>query len=976
MTTTTAMKSFIEVQLPVSRLSKESYKERKSNYSQTLTGLGKWWGRKPLILVRAILLGLLMPTSDDPKKDCDIFLKILTMDNEGLWRRKTKHIPFEEVYSRLTEEERELWFDEREPLFQDEQNFHRKYVFKSDTEGRDVLQRLVFNRLSYDEKLEYCGRPEQIIGPSDEAWSEINSHLGTNANTLQELMLQLGERQFGRTPLIGDAFCGGGSIPFEAARLGCAVYASDLSPVATMLTWAALNIVGGNPGVIKEITEIQQNIYNALMRQFTEWGIENNRDGWRADTYLYCNEVICPECLWMVPLLPSCVIGEGTRTIVKLQPDEADQCFCILIESGVPRSEVISARENSTVKNSNLICPHCCRSTPISMLRGDRRFSDKTEYGLRLWENYDLVPQPDDIFQERLYCIRWIETYVDNEGKVQSRRHYRAPDEDDLDREKKVLDLLQIQFPAWQEKGYIPSRKIVGGNKTSEPIRTRGWTHWHHLFNPRQLLTLGLLFEGIETAQSIETAAKVGLLLSASKCCDYNSRLSRWDPHSANEKNKQVFSNQALNTLFNYSARATYSLHTAFFGQWKTNQVGAEHRVEPSDARSVSVDCDIWLTDPPYADAIYYHELSEFFLAWYDKQLYKCFPEWYTDSKRVLAISGSTHAFRKAMVDCYRNLAAHMSNEAFQVVMFTHQDVSVWADLALILWAAGLRVSTAWCIATETDSALKEGNYVQGTVILVLCKQTSNETAFYDELYPQVENEVKNQLRMMLDLEDKENPNFSDTDYQLASYAAALRVLTQYRSIGDLDVAQELARERKKGEISPIEQIISDAVKVACDYLIPQGFDAFIWRTLTPDERFYLKGLDLESHGEYRTGAYQELARGFGIKEYKHLLSSGKANQTRLKTATEFSTKVLSESGFGASLVRNVLFAIREVVHSEKIQDGKTWLRDEVQDYWDHRKSLIEILRYISKMEYAGERWKVDARASRLLAGALENDYT
>ena len=32
--------TFIETQFPVSRLSKESYKERKANYSQTLTGLG------------------------------------------------------------------------------------------------------------------------------------------------------------------------------------------------------------------------------------------------------------------------------------------------------------------------------------------------------------------------------------------------------------------------------------------------------------------------------------------------------------------------------------------------------------------------------------------------------------------------------------------------------------------------------------------------------------------------------------------------------------------------------------------------------------------------------------------------------------------------------------------------------------------------------------------------------------------------
>ncbi|MBL0293781.1 MAG: DUF1156 domain-containing protein, partial [Saprospiraceae bacterium] len=55
--------SFIEVQFPVSKISKESYKERKAVQGQTLTGLGKWWGRKPLILVRATILGMLMPAT-------------------------------------------------------------------------------------------------------------------------------------------------------------------------------------------------------------------------------------------------------------------------------------------------------------------------------------------------------------------------------------------------------------------------------------------------------------------------------------------------------------------------------------------------------------------------------------------------------------------------------------------------------------------------------------------------------------------------------------------------------------------------------------------------------------------------------------------------------------------------------------------------------------------------------------------------
>ena len=67
-------KTFIETQFPVSLVSKESYKERKAGASQTLTGLGKWWGRKPLILVRASILGMLMPASDNPQKDREVFL--------------------------------------------------------------------------------------------------------------------------------------------------------------------------------------------------------------------------------------------------------------------------------------------------------------------------------------------------------------------------------------------------------------------------------------------------------------------------------------------------------------------------------------------------------------------------------------------------------------------------------------------------------------------------------------------------------------------------------------------------------------------------------------------------------------------------------------------------------------------------------------------------------------------------------------
>ncbi|PJE79056.1 hypothetical protein CI610_01985 [invertebrate metagenome] len=239
--------------------------------------------------------------------------------------------------------------------------------------------------------------------------------------------------------------------------------------------------------------------------------------------------------------------------------------------------------------------------------------------------------------------------------------------------------------------------------------------------------------------------------------------------------------------------------------------------------------------------------MSQYFLAWYEGQLPKAFPEWYADTRKALAVKGSGEDFKRSMVEVYRNLSDNMPDNGLQMVQFTHQDPSVWADLGMILWAAGLHVSAAWTIATETTSGLKKGNYVQGTVLLILRKRLDDLDAFTDELPPEIEDAVKDQLDHMTAIDDQDQPNFGDTDYQLAAYAAALRVLTQYSEIEGINIENELYREKKKGQKSEFEKLIDQAVEIACNHLVPAGFDEFQWKSLTADERLYLKGLELKS---------------------------------------------------------------------------------------------------------------------------------
>ena len=84
---------------------------------------------------------------------------------------------------------------------------------------------------------------------------------------------------------MGDSFCGGGSIPFEAARIGCEAFGSDLNPVAGLLTWASLNLLGGGKEVQEEVMRVQAEALAAADRQVTDWGIEHNDRGERADAY-------------------------------------------------------------------------------------------------------------------------------------------------------------------------------------------------------------------------------------------------------------------------------------------------------------------------------------------------------------------------------------------------------------------------------------------------------------------------------------------------------------------------------------------------------------------------------------------------------------------------------------------------------------------------------------------------------------------
>ena len=985
--------ALIQVVFPAQKVSFEAQRERKAVQSQTLTGLGSYWkGRKPLVLVRAIVLGSLLPQTGDNERDLEIFEKLMAFDDHGLARRafaqndlKPKQIAARIALSNPWDY---FTFTGRDELPEDDRLLNLECPFDTDEEGislrwaRDlsddaklqIIERALATFPTYEEKASFCKRPEEV----DEAWlyapiwPAVNDHYaqwGIKARSFPELVEQMGILRFGHRPRVGDTFSGGGSIPFEAARLGSDVYASDLNPVACMLTWGALNIVGATEEGRKSIAKRQQKLAEAVDKEVTKLGVEHDEHGNRAKAYLYCLEVKCPETGWLVPLCPSWVVSKSRNIVARLTPDHDDKRFEIDLIYNASKDQMREA-DKGTVQDGALSYELDGRTyrTPIKTLRGDFRSENgKTVNILRQWGQHDFIPKMDDVFRERLYAIQWIERDSLERGRLKT--YFAAVTQADIAREERVKNIVNDNLERWQQDGLLPDMEIEPGAETTRLGRERGWTHWHHLFSARQLLFLSLV---PRAAHSDPEAA-----IFFAKLLDWNSKLCRYGTGAARESIAQTFYNQAFNTFLNYGVRS-FGFSKGYLTEIPAVSPirGDMIAVENLPAADAQQECELWITDPPYADAVNYHEITEFFIAWLRRNPPEAFRGWTWDSRRALAIKGSGDDFRRGMVDAYRAMADHMPDNGMQCVMFTHQDTGVWSDMVGIFWAAGLQVAAAWYIATETTSEIKKGGYVQGTVILMLRKRPAGERSGFKQLIlPAVRTEVERQIESMMHLneevKDKHGePVFNDSDLQMAGYAAALKVLTAYTHIGGDDVTSFALRPRQRGEETVVDEIVRQAAEAANSLLVPEELEAETWSRLTGIQRFYLRMMDMETTGASKLDNYQNFAKAFRVDDYGKVMGNMAANSAQLKHVPEFASRDLTDSTeIGPTWLGRLIIGLQQFLAETEPQVVVSQIQEDLPDFLEVRPVLINMLFFIERK--APEQQVRDA--AEILGGRLKN---
>jgi putative DNA methylase len=676
----------------------------------------------------------------------------------------------------------------------------------------------------------------------------------------------------------------------------------------------------------------------------------------------------------MIPLSPSWIISPKQRTVAKLIPNHDQQRFDIQVRSSVSPGE-IRAAEHGTVNDGNVVYELEGKTyrTPIRTLRGDYRDKEGTiKNRVRHWDKRDFKPTPDDVFQERLYAIQWITK--DTLNKKNKKTYFVSVTQEDLQREHKVERIVQDNLGRWQDEGLVPDMEIEPGGppryQGKSLIVNLGWRYWHHLFNARQLL-----LQATASKKWRQSSAPLLGMLNIAKMADFSAKLCRWKPSQGGGLGGPVgvFSNQALNAFYNYATRAWAGFSDSSF-KLVNEPLPLEYSVRSETADELAQECDLWITDPPYANAVMYHEITDFFIGWLRKNPPPPFDEWIWDSRRDLAIKGSGDDFRRSMVDAYTAMTKYMPGNGMQCVMFTHQDTYIWSDMVNIFWAAGLQVVGAWYIATETTSELKKGGFVQGTVILMLCKRPAGDRpGFKQRILPQVKGEVDSQIKQMLHLNTETEakmgtPVFNDSDLQMAGYAAALKMLTGFTTIGGEDVTTFALRPRRKGETTVVDEIVQQSAETANSLLVPDGLDSETWHTLAGIQRFYLRMLDMETTGASKLDNYQNFAKAFRVQEYAAVMASIKPNAARLKSITELKPRDLTDrTELGPTPLGALIVAIQEFLAEKEPEVVLANLRDAVVDYLHLRPVLIDMTDFIASKARAAEvRRAAEAIASRM----------
>ena len=633
-----------------------------------------------------------------------------------------------------------------------------------------------------------------------------------------------------------DPTAGGGSIPFEAARLGATTLSNDLNPVAALLERATIEYpIRHGLQLIETFNGIQDRFIKSATPRFVD---VFPREG--ADTqvlaYLWARTVSCPYCEGLVPLSPNWRLApDGTGVHLRTGPgDTTRRCEFVIVSKA-------SEHSAATVADGDGTCPFpdCGRVIDGTEIKKQAQAGGMGEQLFAI------------VFKRRIAT----KTKSGKAGRDKWERGYRAPRPED-DNSVAIAERLTDKMEEWQALDYVPSEAFPVDSNDDRPIQY-GMPLWRDLFSPRQLLGhctavevyRELLAEVDARGQlnDVTRAAFVYLALALDKMADYNSRMCRW--HGKREVMVNTFDRHDFSFKWSYAEMAPLIVGLGY--DWVIGAVGkcieelvalarpdTKHdgqllRPEAIKPPSVTITCkpgealdhiddasvDVVVMDPPYYDNVMYAELSDFFYVWLKRTAGHVVPELFTrqltdkDNEAVAnpaKFAGQKGAKALARRD-YQDRMARIFEECRRVLkpngimtlMFTHKATGAWDALTKGLMQAGFTITASWPINTEAEGSLhiKNKSAANSTIFLVCRPRTADiandATDYWEDVEPLVARAVRARV------EEFQAAGIGGVDLYLASFGPALEEFSRHWPLkrGTPRPKPEAIRRRKQVEL-------------------------------------------------------------------------------------------------------------------------------------------------------------------------------
>jgi putative DNA methylase len=843
-------KKLIEVSLPLDAINAASAREKSIRHGHPST-LHLWWARRPLAACRAVIFGQLV---DDPSSCPEEFPTAEEQDRE----RERLHgvieamVPWEASTNELA-------------------LHHARYEI-----ARSVARN---------------GSP-----PVPTEWRKV-AHAKDVIDYLQN-----------HAPAVYDPFCGGGSIPLEAQRLGLRARGSDLNPVAVLISKALVEFPPRFAGLapVNPQADLHKNwngaqglaedvrYYGAWMRERAQKQMGDlypNVDlpsGGEATViaWLWVRTVASPDPQARgahVPLASSFVVStkNGRSTIVIPIVDRENLTWTFRVNDS-PSAEDVTRASGGTkaARGANFTC----------LLSGsaidDKHIKSEAAAGR---------------MGQRLMAI------VAESGRG---RMYLSPSEQ---HERLALDVPRPDAPAIEQP--VPSR-LTGGT-----CYGYGLTTFEKLFTSRQLNTLITYTElvaaarekvladaqrhpsifaerGVERlaaggsgAEAYADAVATYLGLAISKLSDAQSSLTRWSPKA--DQAVGTFARQALPMLWDFAESNTFNGMAGDISVTIGNMTKvldrlvptADGTIENKDAMNNGFEAPaVFSTDPPYYDNIGYADLSDYFYVWQRSSLSDIHPDIFrrvvTPKSDELVASSYRHNGRDAaerfflegMKKALSGIASSTGESPTCVYYaFKQTELSAdgmtspgWSTFLQAVYDCGLMVDGTWPVRSEreTRTIASETNALASSIVLVCRKREQHaEKIAKGDLLRRLRAEMPEALAKI------RAAGVGPTDIQQAAIGPGIGIFTRYAAVLNPDgsamsvsdalklinqVREELASEAQ-GDYDP-------ATRFAIDWFIVHGNrPGRSGEAITMANALGLGLTDLERAGIFKTGEGQAL---------------------------------------------------------------------------------------------------------------------